>query len=1315
MNKPLPHWNDLLDRSSQATMRSMDQSLTLEEGNGSSMSSSSSSSLSSSLRRQVILSSSPGSKRTRTSYIPKGMTIGGKLHSDGNKTSVRSSLLKFLDDKMNEDGGSGGGGEASSKVNFLKNDLLFRANHQNNNASFTSKNTSGTETKMKIKKKHAESTNLADGDLEQQEHQHQQQNEAKVKRRNSKWDKPGEDSSKPSNTRRGSAGTLVTITSTASMEAAPSSPPATTNKPSITTTMTTTTNSNDDTTEKKSCNVPISPPSSNKPSTHKEREGKKTENSKRLSRSSIREDAADTASFPLPSSTPPLPPVSDPVPSPSIDTPKSSLPTVRPHLAPESAATTATTKSPPSTPPSLSTESRVKAVRQQLDISLHQGGGGGGGGGGPPSSIERQLSGSGRSIREGPTLQPRIAGMSLNSVGSAEQRKQASKERLAGLSIERQSIHEKRTSSFHTQSSSGGSEAVDRKAATDRGKPPLLPPRKMKKGSRLAKMKEAQERHGQNDNTKKAVLAVDKEGSSGREVKHATAIPKASLRGCSLQHDSSHEREERRLAARSQLEGISSVLEKRRSNSGSLQSMEQSLKRTNNADPLEESASSTEMDDLDRKLASPVGTSRKGRILPSQVASTMKRKQGISAIALAKSPEENLNDIFGGDDASLGDSLREILQVADSDDRSVVSEASLRILQVFESSLHSLSNQQKADNERETNQSATKSAPMQSLLGGDGSSKVSTETEEDANSFAYSVHSIRGQDSLHAATPASMSNKGMLDVPSPLKKPTTHPLLPPVRLSPEKKDKNFHGNDNLSSPSLQANEKASETRVRESSPVVSSLPSKTRTIPRTSSHRSSSSSLHPKADLYGFLRHLAVLNDLKELTSPSTAEEGSKLLNASLLIGQPQATGKQRSRFQQMFQLKCTLLNILSEDSPKEAELKRQALLNQFDLDPFDLKFVLEHIELCQEENTAIRWDLVRTVFFPDEDDTLDNSKNSGKANSSRKGSFEGHESLPVLDFSASMALGPSSQTKNWNSTTDCTSYWNNSTAGISPLGRSHSSYAFFEDGEDLEEDGSYLSQREEYQEEILVLYEEAEAAMAELSHEERQLRRHVLVQLLQATSEDEAHLTSLTLDDVAEIVHHVRVCRETKTEIQWDMIRDIVFPLGIAKEQLMPSLASNGSEENDGGDEEMKNDSANTFHTSFMSIGNPEQYGIINDVSELGRKNDSFLEFFDLEEEELDVVLLHINICTANNESIRWDLIGEVLFPGDPARQAMLSDRILEGDDTSAADLVQSAHSALQTRKNAILSLSNHSEEFLFHQEEDDLLEAASFGGDDV
>jgi hypothetical protein len=110
--------------------------------------------------------------------------------------------------------------------------------------------------------------------------------------------------------------------------------------------------------------------------------------------------------------------------------------------------------------------------------------------------------------------------------------------------------------------------------------------------------------------------------------------------------------------------------------------------------------------------------------------------------------------------------------------------------------------------------------------------------------------------------------------------------------------------------------------------------------------------------------------------------------------------------------------------------------------------------------------------------------------------------------------------------------------------------------GEDRTEDVSSgedpLSRREEYQEAILELCEMMEASIPFWAPEELRVRRHVLVRLLQATSDRETHLTNLTLEDVSEIVGHVR-CLEANCEVEWDIIRDIVFPVGNEGEEEEP------------------------------------------------------------------------------------------------------------------------------------------------------------------
>jgi hypothetical protein len=110
--------------------------------------------------------------------------------------------------------------------------------------------------------------------------------------------------------------------------------------------------------------------------------------------------------------------------------------------------------------------------------------------------------------------------------------------------------------------------------------------------------------------------------------------------------------------------------------------------------------------------------------------------------------------------------------------------------------------------------------------------------------------------------------------------------------------------------------------------------------------------------------------------------------------------------------------------------------------------------------------------------------------------------------------------------------------------------------GEDITEDVSSgedpLSRREVYQEAILELCEIMEASIPFWTPEELRVRRQVLVHLLQATSERETHLTNLMLEDVSEIVVHVR-CLEANCEVEWDIIRDIVFPVGYEEGEEEP------------------------------------------------------------------------------------------------------------------------------------------------------------------
>ncbi|KAG7353007.1 hypothetical protein IV203_009055 [Nitzschia inconspicua] len=107
-----------------------------------------------------------------------------------------------------------------------------------------------------------------------------------------------------------------------------------------------------------------------------------------------------------------------------------------------------------------------------------------------------------------------------------------------------------------------------------------------------------------------------------------------------------------------------------------------------------------------------------------------------------------------------------------------------------------------------------------------------------------------------------------------------------------------------------------------------------------------------------------------------------------------------------------------------------------------------------------------------------------------------------------------------------------------------------------IQDDSTYrdaISIREHYQEMILDLLELHEESQASLQPEELHRRQQTLIHLLRATSDEEAHLTSLSLDDVSEIVAHIQLCFEQDLEIQWSMLHFIVFPLGILMEDKEP------------------------------------------------------------------------------------------------------------------------------------------------------------------
>jgi hypothetical protein len=495
----------------------------------------------------------------------------------------------------------------------------------------------------------------------------------------------------------------------------------------------------------------------------------------------------------------------------------------------------------------------------------------------------------------------------------------------------------------------------------------------------------------------------------------------------------------------------------------------------------------------------------------------------------------------------------------------------------------------------------------------------------------------------------------------------------------------------------------------------------------SSARRRSSSRMHPKTDLTGFLSHLAVLNDLNDLVAaPPLDTTNNKSTPPLTSLNNNTYAQHPRSRFQRMFQVKCWLLKAIDATSKEESATQKQALLQQYDLDREDLEFILEHIQLCQEGKTVIRWDLVETMVFPDSApaDVVERSvagDTYATSHTRNLGSVlaRSRHKYNEKSYQTSMAAEDSGFSTSFHDST------------IGDLGRK----SFDTDdcksmAESTCEDQESVVLREEYQEVILELYEMAEESMGELSAADGQMRRRILVQLLQATSEDEAHLTGLTLDDVSEIVHHVRICQETDTSVQWDMVRDIVFP-GVEDLSVKAPTPPNEG------------------HDSFVL--DPEKEALINDLGNDEQANQDFKTYFAMTQDELNIVLDHINMCKDTEEPIRWDLLSEILFPADPLRQAMLSNSCSDlqlsfssiwqedDDDDIEEDLkapesppkaktgskknamVEEMEGAAKQRARAILSLSSHDLILSQHSvdilsgSDDDYYDECSFEGDSM
>lgn len=428
----------------------------------------------------------------------------------------------------------------------------------------------------------------------------------------------------------------------------------------------------------------------------------------------------------------------------------------------------------------------------------------------------------------------------------------------------------------------------------------------------------------------------------------------------------------------------------------------------------------------------------------------------------------------------------------------------------------------------------------------------------------------------------------------------------------------------------------------------SSRTNQTKAPTSISSHKKPSSpvkeALRPQVDLACLLRHVVVLNEFQELTSPTMA---SSIPKSPLL---------------RMFQLKCILLSIMGDDNSEDILPKLQGLHDHYDVEPSDLKFILEHIALCQQQdNMPIRWDLVQAMFFPEHE---------------AKGPLpgHGHTSMPILDFHHSISAGSSSNGgRLWSSTADVTR-WNSSFAGEASLlgSPTKSPVATFAVEEDNGGDDD-LSPREALQEVMLELYEMAQETMPKLKEEERQVRRRVLVELLQSTNEEEYPPSSVGMEDLMEIAHHVRLCQDTGAPVEWDLIGGLVFPLGV---EVLPEDSQTGGttrrsvstevfapfETSPGSSQDRKTflmpggSESYNFSTSLYGPGggtatHPESYL-------LGESHhDELQNMYGLSNDEIDVILNHIRTALGAFGKIRWDLIGKVLFPDDRKRRKLMTD----------------------------------------------------------
>jgi hypothetical protein len=312
-------------------------------------------------------------------------------------------------------------------------------------------------------------------------------------------------------------------------------------------------------------------------------------------------------------------------------------------------------------------------------------------------------------------------------------------------------------------------------------------------------------------------------------------------------------------------------------------------------------------------------------------------------------------------------------------------------------------------------------------------------------------------------------------------------------------------------------------------------------------------------------------------------------------------------------------------DMEVECMAFKQALCEQFDLEGTDLDLILDHISAANGRGAPVSWDLVEALVFPD-----DQYQNDGS----------------VIDWMERISYDQGNDTQS-----------SEEERHSSPWTRVSS------------------STREHYQEVILHLIELEEKSVDRHPPEELFRRQQIMIQLLRATSVEKAHVSCVTLDDISEIVAHVKLSIDHNTQIQWSMMENVVFPLGIpigggecAEDiKAMDCLTANSFQENPGREAQ-----------EVAVPQGPEQ------------------DYINLSESDLEIVLDHIMLCTEVGNEIRWDLLAEILFPCDDIRQELLLKNTMfkkrvENNLSSGIECSNATVDIVQERARAVLSLSNH------------------------